>query len=101
LPVRGAHPDGRSNTPIAEAIGAELLGSGCGRPPLGNLSPGMTDAGVGLNRYKADMKLGKVIGLCKENSFESQATEWSRTINPRFTKAVLCRLSYGGHKGLI
>src|SRR4051794_16235285 len=25
-----------------------------------------------------------------------RATEWSRTINPRFTKAVLCRLSYGG-----
>src|SRR5438067_1761540 len=25
-----------------------------------------------------------------------RATEGSRTLNPRFTKAVLCRLSYGG-----
>ncbi len=25
-----------------------------------------------------------------------QATEETRTLNPRFTKAVLCRLSYGG-----
>jgi hypothetical protein len=25
-----------------------------------------------------------------------QATEESRTLNPRFTKAVLCRLSYSG-----
>jgi hypothetical protein len=39
----------------------------------------------------------------KRNSFGERgyekATEWSRTINPRFTKAVLCQLSYGGASG--
>ena len=29
-------------------------------------------------------------------AFLLRATEWNRTINPRFTKAVLYQLSYGG-----